>query len=50
MLFLDDYRRIAKELEEWEDKYKKGLITKEEFDEIISQRFASEKDYEEHSL
>ena len=30
MLHLEDYKRIAKETDEWIDKYNKGLITKEE--------------------
>ena len=47
MLHLEDYRRIAKETDEWIDKYNKGLITKEEFEEVLSHRYDSEKDLEE---
>lgn len=49
MLHLDDYRRLAKEIEALEEKYKKGLITKEEFDELYSQRYASEKDNDDYT-
>ena len=47
MLHLEDYKRIAKETDEWIDKYNKGLITKEEYDELFSHKYDSEKDIEE---
>ena len=49
MLHLEDYRRIAKEIDEWIDKYNKGLITKEEFEEVLSHRYDSEKDLDEET-
>ena len=36
MLHLEDYKRIAKETDEWIDKYNKGLITKEEFELLVA--------------
>ena len=47
MLHLDDYLKIAKEVREWEKEFRKGMISKEEYDELVSHKYDSEKDIEE---
>ena len=47
MLHLDDYLKIAKEVREWEKEFRKGMISKEEYDELVSNKYDSEKDIEE---